>query len=379
MKILQAPADNSRSANFPLPAASFPALDHLPPSRVLVVDDNPETVDILNRVLKTIKNCRVEAVERGREALRRVSNPQTSPDLILLDIQMPEMDGYEVCRRLKADPATRNIPVLFITGLSDHASEARGFSLGAVDYIAKPFNLETVKARVRTHLELKHYRDRLEELVRQRTRQVRETRFEIVSRLAQASEFRDSETGLHIRRLSRYCAILGRAAGMNEEESDLLYHAAPMHDVGKIGISDSILLKPGALSEEEYEEMKDHTGLGARLLSGNDSPLFQLARQVALTHHEKWDGTGYPGGLAGEKIPLAGRIAAICDVFDALTSKRPYKTAWPVEQALEELKDQKGKQFDPDLVDTFLDCLPEILKVREEYNTSAPDPDGEAG
>ena len=333
-------------------------------SKILLVDDTPANLKILVAVLK--QDYKLAVATNGRDAIAeaRSSSP---PDLILLDIMMPDMDGYEVLKRLQADDHTRHIPVIFVTALSEEADQHNGFEMGAVDYIIKPISPKIVKARVHNHLALKHHRDHLEKMVSEKTRQLHDTTFEIVNRLARAAEYRDNETGMHISRMSRFCAILGRALGMSEEECELIHHAASMHDVGKIGIPDNILLKPGKLDKHEFDIMKTHTVIGAELLSGHESNLLQTAAVIAHTHHEKFDGTGYPQGLSGTDIPIYGRITSICDVFDALTSERPYKKAWSVDEAVEELIKCKNSHFDPELVDLFIHELPSILEIMENY------------
>jgi putative two-component system response regulator len=325
------------------------AQDHRP--CLLLVDDEATNLQVLRHILQD--DYRLLFAKDGDKALELANREH--PDLVLLDVMMPGMTGFEVCQRLKAEQATRGIPVIFVTALTDVPDEAKGFEVGAVDYITKPVSPPIVKARVRTHLSLV----RVEEL--------RETRLQIVQRLGKASEYKDNETGLHVIRMSHYAQILARAAGFAEKAADDLLNAAPMHDVGKIGIPDAILQKPGRLEEDEWAVMRQHPEIGARIIGEHDSPLLTLARSIALTHHERWDGTGYPNGLRGEEIPVEGRIVAIADVFDALTSVRPYKPAWSVEDAVELLRREKGSQFDPELVELFLGCLPEILAVRERW------------
>ncbi|MBB4867703.1 putative two-component system response regulator [Pseudomonas nitritireducens] len=322
---------------------------------LLLVDDEATNLQVLRHILQD--DYRLLFAKDGDKALELANRER--PELVLLDVMMPGMTGFEVCQRLKAEQATCAIPVIFVTALADVPDEARGFEVGAVDYITKPVSPPIVKARVRTHLSLV----RVEEL--------RETRLQIVQRLGKAAEFKDNETGLHVIRMSHYAHILARAAGFAEKAADDLLNAAPMHDVGKIGIPDAILQKPGRLEDHEWAVMRQHPEIGARIIGEHDSPLLTLARSIALTHHERWDGTGYPNGLRGEEIPVEGRIVAIADVFDALTSVRPYKPAWSVEDAVELLRREKGSQFDPQLVELFLGCLPEILVVRERW--------GEAG
>ena len=333
---------------------------------VLVVDDTPENIDVLVGILKD--EYHVKAAINGEMALKIVH--ATPPDIILLDIMMPGIDGYEVCRRLKADYTTRHIPVIFITAKIGMQDEIMGFELGAVDYITKPVSPPIVKARVRTHLALYDQNRELDRMVHIKTEQLHETRLQIIQRLGRAAEYKDNETGMHVIRMSHYSRILGLAAGMSDAEADMLLNAAPMHDIGKIGIPDSILRKPGKLDEGEFEIMKTHCMIGAEILGDDTSELLQLAKVVALTHHEKWNGFGYPHGLSGEEIPRVGRIVAIADVFDALTSERPYKKAWSVEDAVELLQTSAGEHFDPLLVSLFVDSLPEVLDVKKKYAES---------
>jgi len=330
---------------------------------ILVVDDTPENIDVLVGTLK--QDYHVKAAINGEMALKIVH--ATPPDIILLDIMMPGIDGYEVCRRLKADYTTRHIPVIFITAKIGVQDELQGLELGAVDYITKPISPPIVKARVKTHLALYDQNRELDQKVHLKTQQLHETRLQIIQRLGRAAEYKDNETGMHVIRMSHYSRILGVAAGMNETEADLLMSAAPMHDIGKIGIPDHILKKPGKLTEEEFDIMKTHTTIGAEIIGDDPSELLQLAKVVALTHHEKWNGFGYPNGLAEEDIPRVGRIVAIADVFDALTSERPYKKAWTVEDAVELLNNGAGEHFDPLLVKLFVEALPEMLEVKKKY------------
>ncbi|EFL52440.1 response regulator receiver modulated metal dependent phosphohydrolase [Solidesulfovibrio fructosivorans JJ]] len=330
---------------------------------VLVVDDSPDNIDVLAGILASAYN--VKATKSGAKAIDLAI--RFKPDIILLDIMMPDMDGYEVCARLKEDFRARGIPVIFITAMENENDEARGLALGAVDYIRKPVSPSIVLARVKTHLALYDQNRALELMVRERTAELQDSRLEIIRMLGRAAEFRDSCTARHVIRMSYYCEVLARAAGLSDVEANLILQATPMHDVGKIGIPDTILLKPARLTPEERECMKKHAAFGAKILGRHDTPLLRLAREVALSHHEKWDGSGYPRGLAGEDIPLAGRIVAIADVFDALTSRRPYKAPWPEQEAVAYLREQSGKHFDPALVAAFLDHLDEILAFMRMY------------
>ena len=318
---------------------------------ILAVDDEASNLQLLRHILQD--HYRLLFAKDAARALDLAR--QERPDLILMDVMMPGMTGYEACRALKADPATAAIPVIFATALSDPDDEVTGFEAGAVDYIAKPLSPPIVRARVRTHLSLV------------RADELKETRLQIVQRLGLAAEYKDNETGLHVIRMSHYARVLGLAAGLSETAAEDLLHAAPMHDVGKIGIPDRILQKPGALDKDEWKIMQSHATIGADIIGEHPHGMLALARNIALTHHEKWDGSGYPRGLAGEDIPLEGRIVAVADVFDALTSARPYKAAWPVEEAVQYLRQQRGQHFDPALVDLFLERLPAIVEIKERW------------
>ena len=319
--------------------------------RLLLVDDEPTNLQVLRHVLQA--DYRLLFATDGARALQ-VAREQL-PQLILLDIMMPGMDGYAVCRALKADPATAGIPVIFITALDDSQDETAGFDVGGVDYLTKPVSPPVVRARVRTHLSLV----RMDEL--------RETRLQIVQRLGRAAEYKDNETGMHVIRMSHFSQLLALAAGCSPAWAEDLLNAAPMHDVGKIGIPDAVLRKPGPLDADEWATMRRHPEIGAEIIGEHPSGVLQLAREIALAHHEKWDGSGYPRGLAGEAIPLSARIVAIADVFDALTTRRPYKEPWPVQEAMNHIAAQAGKHFDPALVALFAPLLPQLLEIRARW------------
>ena len=330
------------------------------PATILVVDDTPTNIDILQAALSP--QYRVKVATNGLRALEIAAQPDR-PDLILLDIMMPGMDGYEVIRRLKEDPFTRAIPVLFVTAKEAAEDEVKGFELGCVDYITKPISAPQVQARVRTHLALHDQNRRLEAEVRDRTLELQESRLQIIQRLGRAAEYRDNETGMHVIRMSRFSQIIALELGFPEADAELLLQAAPMHDVGKIGIPDRILLKPGKLDADEWAIMHLHPEIGAGIIGVHHSPLLKLAGLVAHTHHEKWDGSGYPQRLAGEAIPLVARIVAVADVFDALTSQRPYKAAWTLEAAVDFIKSQADQHFEPRVIEAFLARLPDIQAV----------------
>lgn len=327
----------------------IPVPDNRP--KLLLVDDEPANLQVLRHVLQ--EDYRLLFARDGHKALALAQ--AELPQLILLDVMMPGLSGLEVCRALKAQALTRAVPVIFVTALADSQDETLGFEAGAVDYISKPISPPVVRARVRTHLSLV------------RAEELRETRLQIVQRLGRAAEYKDNETGLHVVRMSHYSQLLALAAGYSAEQAEELLHAAPMHDVGKLGIPDAILQKPGQLDAAEWAIMRRHPEIGAEILGEDSSSLLQIAKRIALAHHEKWDGSGYPLGLAGQDIPLEARIVAVADVFDALTSVRPYKPAWPVERAMALLREQAGLHFDPRLVELFEQILPEVLAVRERF------------
>lgn len=328
---------------------SDPLCDERP--KLLLVDDEPANLQVLRQILQA--DYRLLFARDGYRALELARDEQ--PALILLDVMMPGMTGHEVCRQLKAEPATAGIAVLFVSALVDAEDEAAGFAAGAVDYISKPVSPPIVRARVRTHLSLVS----IDEL--------RQTRLQLVQCLGLAAEYKDNETGLHVIRMSHYARLLAEALGMPESWIDDLFNAAPMHDIGKIGIPDAILQKTGKLDAGEWAVMQRHPCIGAEIIGRQPSRLLQMAARIAQHHHEKWDGSGYPQGLAGEEIPLEARIVAIADVFDALTSERPYKPAWTVEAAVQLLQEQSGRHFDPQLVLRFLDILPEIESVGRRW------------
>ena len=319
---------------------------------LLLVDDEPVNLRVLKQLLGN--DYQLVFAKNGEEALKLAES--RLPNLILLDVMMPGLTGFEVCRQLKQKKQTRAIPIIFVTALNDEHDEAEGFEAGAVDYIIKPISSAIVKARVKTHLSLVQADELLD------------SRLQVVQRLGRAAEYKDNETGMHVMRMSHYAKELALAYGLTEQQSEILLHAAPMHDIGKIGIADSIMLKPGKLTEEEFTTMKQHPEIGVEIIGDcGDSLLLKVAKSVSLTHHEKWDGSGYPNGLAGKDIPIEGRICALADVFDALTSKRPYKEAWNVEDTITFLQGQKGKHFEPKLVDLLIAILPKILEIKMTF------------
>jgi len=329
-------------------------------ARILIVDDEFANVHLLQRYLTGEGFANVRCISDSRQALGAYL--EFKPDIVLLDLHMPYFDGFAVIQQFHDSTASGDyIPVVVLTADITNEAKQRALSSGAKDFLNKPLDLTEVLLRVRNlvetrmmHLEIRSHAQELERKVRERTLELEESKIEILERLAMAGEYRDYTTGEHTRRVANVAAALAQSTGAKPSEVQLLRKAAPLHDIGKIGIPDMILLKPGKLERAEFEIMKTHTTIGARILSGSRHSLLQLAETIALTHHERWDGTGYPSGLAGNVIPREGRLVAIADTFDALTHERPYKKAWPMEQVVEEIKSQSGSQFDPELVAAFL-------------------------
>ena len=331
----------------------------VPRGRVLVVDDQPPNVLLLERVLR----------QGGYADLRSTTDPHAvlplvaefRPDLLLLDLLMPGLSGFEVMDQLMGVVGDDHfLPVLVLTADVSAATREKALAGGATDFLTKPFDVTEVLLRVKNllkarflHVQLHDRNESLEVKVRERTRDLDESRVEVLDRLALAAEFRDDDTGRHTQRVGRVSALLAQAVGLPDDEVELIRHAAPLHDVGKIGIPDVILLKAGKLTPEEFQVMATHTTIGGRILSGGRSPLLRLAEQIALTHHENWDGTGYPTGVRGEAVPIAGRVVAVADVYDALSHQRPYKVAWPVADAAAEVVRLGGTKFDPRVVEAF--------------------------
>ena len=327
-------------------------------ARLLIVDDEPANVEILRRMLDAAGFTRVESTTDPREAADLYV--KCRPDLILLDLHMPNMSGLAVLDQLNEIAEASYLPVLIHTGDLTPDARQEALSRGAKDFVTKPFHADEVMLRIRTLLEtrflyfqVQSQNQILEAKVRERTRELEAAQIEIIERLARAAEFRDDNTGQHTERVGQMAALLARQLGLPDATISLIRRAAPLHDVGKIGVPDTILLKQGKLTIEEFEVVKSHTTIGARILSGSRFSVLRLAEEIALSHHERWDGGGYVG-ICGDQIPLAGRIVAVADVFDALTQKRPYKHAWPIAEAIAEIERQRGRQFDPEIVDAFL-------------------------
>lgn len=319
---------------------------------ILIVDDEPQNLAVLEQILSD--GYDLIFARNGAEALAAAH--KNMPDLILLDIQMPVMDGYAACRALKSDPRTVDIPVIFVSSLDEIGDEAAGFEAGAVDYITKPVSPVLVAARIHIHLSLVSAR-LLEASYR-----------ESIHMLGDAGHYNDSDTGVHIWRMAAYAAALAAACGWEANDCRQLELAASMHDTGKIGIPNAIMRKPGKLDVDEWVVMKTHTTIGHHILSKCKAPLFQMAAEIALHHHERWDGTGYPDALAGKQIPESARIVAVADVFDALLMKRPYKEAWPLEQVMATIQDSTGNHFEPRLVEIFNAILPQILEIKAKWD-----------
>lgn len=347
-------------------------------SKVLVVDDEPINLELISAIFAEDPSIIITTAEDGLQAIELLK--ESMPDLIVLDIRMPRMTGIEVLEYLKADPGTFNIPVIILSG--DEQERKRALHMGASDFVSKPFDAEELKLRIINNLKVKKYNDVIRDIneilqkeVMKKTREIREAlnlakeaEYEMVLKFGMISEFRDEETGAHIKRISFYARLFGELKGLSEEEQNLLLYASPLHDVGKIGIPDSILKKPGPLTPEEFEIIKMHTTIGGKIL--NSDPRFITLRAgkiIAEQHHEKWDGTGYPFGLKGDDIHLYARIVAVCDVFDAMTSDRVYRPALSVDETIELMKKGRGSQFDPELFDIFMENLSKFLEIKEKF------------
>jgi putative two-component system response regulator len=364
---------------------------HYRPPTLLVVDDTPDNLMLMTELLKD--RYRVKAANSGEKALR-VLQGDTLPDLILLDVMMPGLSGHEVAQQLKRDPRTRDIPIIFLTAMAATEDEIHGLELGAVDYITKPIRPALVLARVDTQLKLKaaadflrDHNDYLEQEVARRTREVIAIQDVAIQAMASLAETRDNETGNHIRRTQHYIKVLAEhlrdhprfSHFLTEDTIALLFKSAPLHDIGKIGIPDHILLKPGRYTEEEFEIMKTHTTLGRDAIQHAEDQLgiraefLSLAKEIAYSHQEKWDGSGYPQGLAGDDIPVSARLMAVADVYDALISRRVYKSGMPHAQAVEIIRQGRGTHFDPDICDAFLVCVEQFQTIAERFADTEQD------
>ena len=338
-------------------------------ARILIVDDQEPNVRLLEGILLRAGYVNVTRTTDPRQAAELFA--ETQPDIVLLDMLMPYLDGFGVMEQLqRLTPEGSYLSVLVLTADVTAGLKRRALSMGAKDFLTKPFDHAEVLLRIKNlletrslHLQLQGQNRTLEAQVRERTRDLEEAQFEILERLACAAEYRDDDTGQHTQRVGHTCALIAAKLGLPKAQMELIRRASPLHDLGKIGIPDSILLKPSRLTTDEFEVMKTHTVIGARTLSNGHSDLIKMAERIALTHHERWDGSGYPHCLAGDDIPIEGRITAVADVFDALTHSRPYKAAWPVEEAVIEIARQSGKQFDPQVVEVFLAVYPSFVEA----------------
>lgn len=357
--------------------------------KILIVDDEDHNVKLLSSLIEAI-GYDIETATNGHDALAMTK--EAGPDLVLLDIMMPHMDGYEVCDNIKTDPQIAHIPVIMVTALTDRDSKLKGLNVGANDFLTKPVDRTELILRVKNLLKIKEYEDfmirhnqLLEDEVRRRTfalketlgaldeahRKIKVSYIETILRLTLAAEFKDEDTSSHLKRISHYCKFMAKSIGQPDEFADTIFYASPMHDIGKIGIPDHILLKPSELEEHEFEIMKRHTLIGGKILRDSISDFLRVGETIAVSHHERWDGTGYPNGLREEEIPLVGRIMNIADQYDALRSKRPYKPEFDHETAYKIITRGDGRSmpghFDPQILEAFTDVAGEFRRIFEEY------------
>jgi len=353
--------------------------------KVLIVDDEELNRNLLESMME-LAGYDAACVSGGQAALNILEEDEF--DLVLLDVMMPGMDGLETAHRIRSKFSQSDLPIIMVTALASKNDRLKAVKAGANDFVSKPVDRVELQVRSESQIKLKRMQDKikeyqanLENLVQERTKELRSALTETekarekilyahrdtIHRLGVAAEFKDEDTADHIFRMSNYCKAIAEGLGLPAEQIDTIYHASPMHDVGKIGIPDAILFKPGKLDENEWKIMKEHANIGYRILSDSDSGLLQAGSVIALTHHEKWDGSGYPAGLKGDNIPISGRICAVADVFDALTSKRPYKEPFPIDKTLQIMKEGRGSHFDPGVLDIFLDRLDEIFVIKEKY------------
>lgn len=341
-------------------------------ARILVVDDAAELLVLIAKVLQQDGYEVITAIDAGDALTKAAEAPQ--PDLILLDVEMPGATGFDVCRVLKGDPATAEIPVIFLTGRTEPSEQIDGLDLGAVDYLAKPINSKLLRARVRIHLALANRRIELERLVEERTRQLESTRLQVIRRLGRAMEYHESAAvGNRVARVSQYARLIAEAAGAKPQLCELMMNAAPLYDIGKLGVPAELLRKPGKLSAPDWERVKKHPELGAEIIGEHEDPMLNLARMLALTHHEAWDGSGYPGGLQGNAIPWPGRVMAIVDTFEAMTTTQFHRDPLSIEAAAAQIEAGAGTRFDPALMDAFRSALPAMRTVREQYSDALGD------
>jgi len=351
-------------------------MNHKP--KILVADDEKMNIVLIEATLLPLGYDIISACN-GEKALQKAR--EKLPDLILMDVMMPKVNGFEVARQLKADEKTNIIPIVMVTSLREVEDRVKALKAGADDFLSKPVDSTELRARVKSLLKVKAYNDHvrnyqkeLEKEVTLKTKElveaitkVKQASLDTIYRLAKATDYKDEGTGNHLKRISNYAAAIAHQMKLGNVFIESILYATPMHDIGKISTPDHILLKQGKLDDQEWEIMKQHTTVGAKILEGSDSELIKMAQIIALTHHEKWDGNGYPKGLKGNKIPLSGRITAVADVFDALTSKRPYRAALPIDEAFKIIKEGRGKHFDPEVVDAFLAARNEIVSIQTKY------------
>jgi putative two-component system response regulator len=354
------------------------------PKRILIVDDDQKILGLLADMVSSLGH-EVETANDGFEAMAKVG---LDIDLILLDVNMPGMDGFEVARSIRKQYLANELPIIMVTGMATREDRIGAVNAGANDFVAKPFDVTEIHVRMKSllgmkaaHDALRQHKDQLEDIVRRRTqalrtalddvveaqRRLRGANLETIQRLVVCAEYKDMGSAAHIQRMSEFSALIARKLRLSPQRVELIYHASPMHDIGKIGMPQKILLKPGKLNQREWRDMKRHPTIGARILQKSTSQLLRLGEIIALTHHEKWDGSGYPKGLRGDEIPIEGRISAVADVFDALTSKRPYKEAFSNDKAFQILWEGRGKHFDPELVDLFLSSVDEIVEIQSAF------------
>ncbi len=341
--------------------------------RVLVIDDVKTNLIILESMLKKFENLDIFLFEHPKKAIEWCQ--ENTPDLVITDYMMPEVDGITLSKILREIKKNDHIPIVMITAYGEDSIKMEALNAGITDFLTKPINKAEFQARINNLLKLREYHLKisdkakwLEEEVKKATHEIENREEEIIYRLSRAAEYRDDDTGEHIRRMALYSRLIAQELNLDKNFIEMILKASPMHDVGKIAIPDHILLKPAKLTPEEFEIIKTHTVQGYEILADSDIPLLQLSAEIALTHHEKFNGKGYPKGLKGNEIPISGRICAVADVFDALTSKRPYKEPWPIEKAVNLLKEEKGEHFDPECVEAFLNRLDEALKIKEKYS-----------
>ena len=340
--------------------------------KILIIDDVKTNILLIESILKKIGKWEMISFLNPVEALKWCE--ANTPDLIITDYMMPDLDGINLSRKIRDLKKEEQFPIIMITAHGEDKIKMEALKNGITDFLTKPFNIAEFQARIINLLKLREYQLKiynkakwLEDEVKKATHEIEKREEEIIFRLSRAAEFRDDDTGEHIKRMAHYSYLIAKELGLEDSFSYMILKASPMHDVGKIAIPDNILLKPGRLTPEEFEIIKTHTTAGYEILYGSEIPLLNLSAEIALTHHEKYNGKGYPKGLKGEEIPISGRIVAVADVFDALTSKRPYKEPWPIEKAINLLKGERGEHFDPKCIDAFFNVLDEVLKIKEKF------------